>query len=67
MQRECGEGHHLCMEAITTEEVFEAAGDLLTRFGLETPEQRKGKIHFSDRSVPVGSLGSAVEDRQAEE
>jgi len=53
MKRECGEGHHLCMESISTDEVFEAARDLMGRYGADPPEKRRTSVVVSDDPVPI--------------
>lgn len=53
MERECKEAHHLCMEALSTEEVLEACRELLTNFGKETVETRARKLHVSTNPVSV--------------
>jgi len=53
MERECAEQHHLCMESITTDEVFQAAEDLRARYGTEPPQKRAENLTPSDAAVPV--------------
>jgi len=65
MQRECKEEHHLCMESVTTDDVYLATTDLLTRFGAESPEKRREHLRLSDRTVPVRTLGPAAGQKDA--
>lgn len=53
MQRECPEGHHLCMEAISADEVFDAARGLIETWGLDTPLERSAGLPTGAAAVPV--------------
>jgi len=53
MQRTCKEGHHLYMDLISTDDVFTAACELVSRYGADTPEQRRRRLPASARTVPV--------------
>jgi heptosyltransferase II len=57
MQRDCKEGHHLCMEALSTDEVYTAACDLIGRTGAEPPRTRRSRLQVSDRRVPILDFG----------
>ena len=58
MERECGPGHHLCMEAIASDEVCAAAADLIDRYGVETPARRLAVLPVSERAVPMLDYGA---------
>jgi len=53
MQRECGEGHHLCMEGISTEDVFDACSELLGDEDFDSVEERQQRLVVSPEPVPV--------------
>ena len=53
MERECKEGHHQCMQAVTTDDVYQACKELLSTYGTETTGIRAQKLKVSGNPVPV--------------
>jgi len=56
MKRECREGHHLCMESISMEDVLDSCNELIQKEGFDSMERREQRLTVSQDPVPVEDL-----------